>query len=485
MNLENYLDFINRKGLSLERAYKLMEIYIDTFCKNRQLTKSIDKRALPFLASQFLKVYNKNCSSLSYSEKQAYFSLELSAFNPVSISKDIYLASSNTLSDCYEEAFNLSKVAFYDDTTCLKKVLLFKTKKNNYVLSNNGLFQYSADNLNRYNYYRFNEDGTIASNTFVDKRLGIMKTDREVYIFNRHPDFNISYEGCSREELIEQIYEPKVIGKNLKITPKAYDVSMYALTDKGRVRPNNEDSVIAISHPLDDAIKLLAVADGMGGYSNGEFASSFTIKELEIWFKELSLKKFNNMDNLKKSLNDVVLAINSALQNKIKESGKEMGTTLTVAIVTYDKTLIGNIGDSRCYLLNGISMEQVTEDDSLAYYLYKENKIENKDDIRFYRHNNQITQGLGVTDVELKTNVINNNSYSKLLLLTDGVTDCLSDDKIKLIANTSRKEYILKDIIDEAVNVEQVIPNINLPESLISYPKPGKDNASGAILIKR
>ena len=71
------------------------------------------------------------------------------------------------------------------------------------------------------------------------------------------------------------------------------------------------------------------------------------------------------------------------------------------------------------------------------------------------------------------------------MLLTDGVTDCLSDDKIKLIANTSRKEYILKDIIDEAVNVEQVIPNINLPESLISYPKPGKDNASGAILIKR
>ena len=62
MNLENYLDFINKEGLNLEKTYKLMEIYIDTFCKNRQLTKSIDKRALPFLASQFLKVYNKNCS---------------------------------------------------------------------------------------------------------------------------------------------------------------------------------------------------------------------------------------------------------------------------------------------------------------------------------------------------------------------------------------------------------------------------------------
>ena len=193
MNLESYLDFINKEGLNLEKAYKLIEIYIDTFCKNRQLTKNIDKRALPFLASQFLKVYNKNRSSLRYSEEQTYFSLELSAFNPVSISKNIYLASSNILSDCYEEAFNLSKVAFYDDTTCLKKVLLFKTKKNNYVLSNNGLFQYSADNLNRYNYYRFNEDGTIASNTFVDKNLGIMKTDREVYIFNRQFHFFVMF----------------------------------------------------------------------------------------------------------------------------------------------------------------------------------------------------------------------------------------------------------------------------------------------------
>ena len=485
MNLENYLKYINSEGLNIESAYNLIEIYIDTFCKNKQLTKNIDKRALPFLASKFLNAYNKKHSKLSFSDEQVYFSLEVSAFNPVSIDKNIFLASSNTLSDCYEEAFNLSKVAFYDDTTCLKKVLLFKTKKNNYILSNNGLFQYSADNLDRYNYYRFNEDGTVASNTFVDKKIGIMKKDSEVYVFNRHPNFNIPYKGCSREEIIEQVYDPKIIGKNLKITPKAYNVSMYTLTDKGRFRSNNEDSVVAISHPLDDAIKLLAVADGMGGYSNGEVASSFAIKELEIWFKELSLKEFKNINYLKRSLNDVVQAINSVLRNKIKESGKEMGTTLTVAIVTHDKTLIGNIGDSRCYLLNGISMEQVTEDDSLAYYFYKENIIKNKDDIRFYEHNNILIRGLGAPEVKFRTNVINNSSYSKLLLLTDGVTDCLSDNKIKLIANTSKKEYILKDIINEAVNVEQEKPDRIISEFQMSYPEPGKDNASGAILIKR
>ena len=285
---------------------------------------------------------------------------------------------------------------------------------------------------------------------------------------------------------IDKIYEPRVISKNLIVTPKMQNIEMYTLTDRGRIRSNNEDSVIAISHPLDASIKLLAVADGMGGYNNGEIASSFTIDQLATWFKSLSLKDLKNMNYLEKSLNKVVTSINLTLQTKIKETKMEMGTTLCCAIVTNKKTLIGNIGDSRCYLLKDSNLEQITEDDSLAYYWYKQNYLlTTKDDIRFYKHNNQIFQGLGITDVELRTKVIDNNSYDKLLLLTDGVTDCLSDDRIKLIANTTRKEYILNRLIDEAVNKEQEIPQINLPQHLINYPIPGKDNATGALLIKK
>ena len=80
----------------------------------------------------------------------------------------------------------------------------------------------------------------------------------------------------------------------------------------------------------------------------------------------------------------------------------------------------------------------------------------------------------------------NYDSYDKLLLFTDGVTDCLSYEKIKSIANTFKGEEMLKKIIYEAVNVEQEKPkNITLPEDFRVYPTPGKDNATGAILIKR
>ena len=85
-----------------------------------------------------------------------------------------------------------------------------------------------------------------------------------------------------------------------------------------------------------------------------------------------------------------------------------------------------------------------------------------------------------------KPKLFDNDSYDKLLLFTDGVTDCLSDDRIKLIANTSKKEEILEKIIDEAVNVEQAIPkDLSIPYNFRTQPTPGKDNATGAILIKR
>lgn len=313
-----------------------------------------------------------------------------------------------------------------------------------------------------------------------------MKNGSVVSMFKTKANIFLDSKNYSKEELIDKIYEPRVISKNLIVTPKMQNIEMYTLTDRGRIRSNNEDSVIAISHPLDASIKLLAVADGMGGYNNGEIASSFTIDQLATWFKSLSLKDLKNMNYLEKSLNKVVTSINLTLQTKIKETKMEMGTTLSCAIVTNKKTLIGNIGDSRCYLLKDSNLEQITEDDSLAYYWYKQNYLlTTKDDIRFYKHNNQIFQGLGITDVELRTKVIDNNSYDKLLLLTDGVTDCLSDDRIKLIANTTRKEYILNRLIDEAVNKEQEVPQINLPQHLINYPIPGKDNATGALLIKK
>ncbi len=52
----------------------------------------------------------------------------------------------------------------------------------------------------------------------------------------------------------------------------------FYLTDAGKVRSHNEDSVIITKNQAGDY--LMAVADGMGGHSAGEVASSLTIPNL-------------------------------------------------------------------------------------------------------------------------------------------------------------------------------------------------------------
>ena len=64
----------------------------------------------------------------------------------------------------------------------------------------------------------------------------------------------------------------------------------FYLTDAGKVRSHNEDSVIILKNQSGDY--LMAVADGMGGHSAGEIASSITISHLSKCFTET----FNNFE---------------------------------------------------------------------------------------------------------------------------------------------------------------------------------------------
>ena len=80
------------------------------------------------------------------------------------------------------------------------------------------------------------------------------------------------------------------------------------------------------------------------------------------------------------------------------------------------------------------------------------------------------------------------NDYQILLLVSDGVTDMITDKKIKELIKKSKSEELLSNIINEAVNVDQ---NLSVPKklekkALSTYivPFKGRDNATGAIYIK-
>lgn len=259
-----------------------------------------------------------------------------------------------------------------------------------------------------------------------------------------------------------------------------------SITDIGLIRERNEDAVLSIKHPKNKKIKLLVVADGMGGKQYGDIAANYVISTLKKWFQNKSIKTINNTLIIEKLLKKYIKTINT---NIIKKYGEDkIGTTLTLAIINKCDTLIINIGDSRAYIYRKRKLIQLTEDDSDVWTYYKYGIVK-KEDLRFFPNNNIITACVGICNELCKiSSKIIKNDYEILLLLTDGVTDLVTDKKIKKILKKTPKDRMLAKIIYEAVHINQ---HINIPfllkrKKLTHYITPfkGRDNASGVIFIK-
>ena len=265
------------------------------------------------------------------------------------------------------------------------------------------------------------------------------------------------------------------------------DFVLQKKTDIGLIREKNEDSTLVLNHPKDKKIKFLAIADGMGGKDLGDVASSYVISQLSEWFTKADIDLLNDANKVTSSLEKRILKCNSDL---IKKYGKnKLGTTLTLALVNHKETIVLNIGDSRCYVYKDKELTQVTEDDSQVWLYYKSGEV-NKEDLRYFSTSNFISACVGLSDDLCHSSVVilENDSYDLILLVTDGVTDLLTDKKMKDIITKSKNKEILEKIIQEAVYVEQ---DLRVPPRLMRnfaepfyVPSHGKDNASGVIYIK-
>lgn len=258
-------------------------------------------------------------------------------------------------------------------------------------------------------------------------------------------------------------------------------------SDIGLIREENEDMAISISHPKNKKIKLLLVADGMGGRNHGEIASNFVANSIKKWFQQKSPSVLKDTELTEKLLKRYIKTLNT---NLIKKYGEDnLGTTLTVAIVNLKETVILNVGDSRAYIYHNKQLIQITEDDSDVWLYYKYGSVR-KDDLRYFSNNSIINACIGICKelCTITTNIIPND-YEILLLLTDGVTDMITDSKIKKLIKKTKKEFLLSKIIIEAVYIDQ---HLRIPLSLkrkylANYIVPfnGRDNATGSIYIKK
>jgi len=118
----------------------------------------------------------------------------------------------------------------------------------------------------------------------------------------------------------------------------------YFLTDTGRIRTHNEDSVTIVKNKKGEM--LACVADGVGGHKAGEIASQIAINTITEAFKETfkDLDKLSAINWLRQATTEVNNKIFSYVDKH--EEAKGMGTTLVCALITKDYILIGNVGDS-------------------------------------------------------------------------------------------------------------------------------------------
>ena len=267
---------------------------------------------------------------------------------------------------------------------------------------------------------------------------------------------------------------------------------MYASTDIGKLRENQEDAFLLIKDKDNPKFKMMVVADGMGGPSSGEYASNAIISELKRWFENLSdeqkEKAYN--DSVKNILEDLLEEIQLKVQVKVETDTWEVGgSTLVCAIIGKNDTLISNVGDSRAYITQKGKLVQISREDSVAHENYLKRNINNKEAERFDEESNFITQHIGMRRNELNepfSKIIDNKEYEMLLLFTDGVTDCLSEEDIAVVCKNTDKKELTKKIVEKALRNDSMLPDeLSEEKGMDFYIPGGKDNATAIAYIPK
>lgn len=205
------------------------------------------------------------------------------------------------------------------------------------------------------------------------------------------------------------------------------------LTDVGRVREHNEDNWHW--EPLDGSTALYAVADGMGGHDRGELASQIAVETLFECTRDL-LGKIENREvlSLRKMMRESFQTANRAVVSTGAENDSNMGTTLCAALVHEEShAIIGNVGDSRVYLVRGGALEQISQDHSLVAYLVELGEL-SAEEARNHPSGNILVRSIGsVDEVEIDLYHLKTQPGDRIILCSDGLWGEVADDELEAV----------------------------------------------------
>jgi serine/threonine protein phosphatase PrpC len=221
-------------------------------------------------------------------------------------------------------------------------------------------------------------------------------------------------------------------------------LTVFGKTDVGLVREHNEDCFLIADathdrreadpkEPLDIAVgakgALLLVCDGMGGAAAGEVASQMAVESIS---SALAASEPLPRDGFARRLRRAIEDANDRIyaQSRDNQSERGMGTTCT-AVGLVDGTLVlGQIGDSRCYVFRQGRLAQVTKDQSLAWQLIEAGAM-TAEEAKAFEHANIILQALGVQErVDVALSQVPLRRGDVVLVSSDGLHGPVSDEEI-------------------------------------------------------
>lgn len=231
----------------------------------------------------------------------------------------------------------------------------------------------------------------------------------------------------------------------------ALTVRSFGLTDRGRVRESNEDQFVnarlsralqlqqsSLQQPAtligEQHGHLFVVADGMGGHAGGEHASALaliTIEEFLLntlkWFFELQGDRF---------LTEFQEALRAADARVFAEASRNpalqgMATTLTMGYSSHSVLYVVHAGDSRCYLLRGGLLHQITRDHTLVEEMIRGGAL-SVEDAAHSPFGNVVTNFVGGSEPGLKPEVhkLTLEPDDVALFCSDGLTSMVPAEEI-------------------------------------------------------
>ena len=227
----------------------------------------------------------------------------------------------------------------------------------------------------------------------------------------------------------------------------------FGITDKGKVRKENQDSYIIENCEKRNSV-VIAICDGMGGAKAGDLASQLACKAFVSGVYEALISPKAFTENHEKILKASCADANGVVYeySGFDPNYNGMGTTLVGGVITKRRAHLVNVGDSRAYHLSKDGIYQITRDHSYVNDLIALGAI-TPEEAMHHPKKNIITRALGVDNsVEADYYIMDLVKSDCILLCSDGLSNMVSDEEIFAVYKTNKKpEYICRSLMSMAL----------------------------------